>query len=204
MKLFNKLIVVFALSFVVFMSSCTPKYENTVREPYAYDERIGFSTENEPLESHKVTIYYGKNESEVDTILYTYEYISIIHSSQIANNYNMYGTNALNDFDHNVEFTIVRNVYESTKSKVCKSTIIYQETNKFSYYISDGFVYGKNSYVDTITKDDLFDNKDGYGYIVYTWYFTEDSYKKSKYSTEKLYYTIDDDKITFKIAKLDN
>jgi len=193
-KSFKLFILCLPLALIMFLSSCTPvlnatKYDSSASTPDK--ESIGFTTENEPLETHDVKIYYGMPSSSIKAFVSNYEYLS---------------------FDKNVdgefEFELVRNVYSATDkaNKDLKEEVLVREKNTYKYYFSDSFIYGKNYYLDTITKDDLFDNQDGYGYIVYEWSITnlEDSMYIKRCKTVNIYYTIDDNLITFKVAKQDN
>ena len=193
-KPFKLFILCLPLALIMFLSSCNPvlsatKYDSSASTPDK--EYIGFTTENEPLETHDVKIYYGMPNSTIEAFVSNYEYLS---------------------FDKNVdgefEFELVRKVYSATDkaNKDLKEEVLVREKNTYKYYFSDSFIYGKNYYLDTITKDDLFDNQDGYGYIVYEWSITnlEDLMYIKRCKTVNIYYTIDDNLITFKVAKQDN
>ncbi len=217
MKRINRFILCFVLSLFIFLTACDskPSYDidecyNDVMSIWQKKEYIGLSTENKPLEKHNLDIYYGM----------PYEVIS-----DYIGNYSEYSI--FTDFDRDVKFTIIRRVYESSKKMGTgieyKMKEVYSEINRLSYFISYNFTYGKNSVKDTISLDDVYDNESGYGYIVYDWYLTEvdDSKLKMYYvdtyydyakaissyrfsdikSTNYLYYTVDDNLITFKVEK---
>ena len=214
MKLFNKILICFASLFVFSLSACNEskneviQYDSNSNEEKQY---IGFTTDNKSLESHDVTIYYGRPENEVEHYVKDYELLNAYQSANSDDYYNRYGTNTIVNSARIVMFTIVRTVYESAskENSAWNKTIIYEERNELSHYLLDSFLYGRNTIVDTIKKDDLYNNQDGYGYITYTWYITENGesplyshvYKLSKASTVNLYYTNDGDLITFKVAK---
>lgn len=195
MKLANALLMGFALSFLAVNTKSCGAY---AYNPYGENKCIGFSTENKQLETHNVTIYYGVPEFHIYNFLQSYDSYSIDY-----------------DLECEVKLTIRRRVYEDTQKKIkecpCMEKEIYSEILKFGDFLSYDYAYGKKSLVDTITKDDLYDNEDGYGYIIYDLYFTETDgvddngfehiFSESELKTKELYYTIDNDKITFKITK---
>ncbi|MBO5542452.1 MAG: hypothetical protein J5936_03345 [Acholeplasmatales bacterium] len=214
MKLFNKMIICFASLFVFSLSACNEskneviQYDSNSNEEKQY---IGFSTDNKSLESHDVTIYYGRPEKEIEYYVNDYELLNAYQSANSDDYYTMHGYRTIPNSARKVMFTIIRTVYESTskENSAWNKTIIYEERNELSRYLLDSFLYGRNTIVDTIKKDDLYNNQDGYGYITYTWYITEndesplyrDVHELAKASTVNLYYTIDGDLITFKVAK---
>ena len=185
MRRIYKLLMIFSLGFLAILSSCGKN--NYISK--AADDYIGFSTDSESRESHDVEVFYGFPERTIISYLDYYEGFSLDYS-----------------FDCDAEMIIVRNNYEDTMSKKCRSTEIYSETNKLSYYYSNDFIYGKHSIKDTITKDEITYIDDGYGYIVYEFslYQLESNSKYNdhraiEYESIELFYTFDGDKITFKI-----
>ena len=219
MKRINRLVLCLILSFFIFLTACDSNFSHNIDAYYSQplsiwdrEEYIGLSTENKPLEKHNLEIYYGLSSFVVSDILENYSKYSIF-----------------TDFDHQVKFTIKRRIYEDYREQGTaieyKEKEIFTKTDKLSFFISYDFVYGINSVKDTISLDDVYDNEGRYGYIKYDWYLTEidgsslkmNSISEWEYadvilgsrlsetrSTSALYYTIDDDKITFKIAKQDN
>lgn len=184
MRRIYKLLVIISLVFLTILSSCGNNYNSI-----AADDYIGFSTDSESRESHDVEVFYGVPEDTIVSYLEYYEGFSLDYS-----------------FDCDAEMRIVRNNYEDTMSKKCRSTEIYSETNKLSYYYSEDFIFGKHSIKDTITKDEITYIDDGYGYIVYEFsiYPLESNSKYNvhraiEYESVELFYTFDGDKITFKI-----
>ena len=218
MKRINRFILCFVLSLFVFLTSCDSAsshgidaYYSQEITPWQENQYIGLHTENKPLDKHELDIYYGLPSGVV---------------FEIFENYANYS--AFTDFDHEVKFTIKRRIYESStnSSTEYKEKDIFTKVDKLSYFTSYDFVYGNNSIKDTISLDDVYDNKGSYGYIKYDWYLTEvdgsnlimnfitDWAWNSKYgkyipesrlsvvkSTGALYYTINDNLITFKVAK---
>lgn len=187
MRRMYKLLMIFSLGFLAVLSSCD--VNNHISK--AADDHIGFSTDSESRESHDVEVFYGVPEETIIVYLDYYEHLSLD-----------------NNFDCDAELRIVRNNYEDTMSKKCSSKEIYSETNKLSYYYSDDFIFGKHSIKDTITKDEITYIDDGYGYITYELrlYPLEsnskyNNHRVTEYESVELFYTFDDDKITFKIAK---
>ena len=185
MRRIYKLLMIFSLLFLSILSSCGKNNYNSI----AADNHIGFSTDSESRESHDVEVFYGVPEETIISYLEYYEGFSLDYS-----------------FDCDAEMRIVRNNYEDTMSKKCRSTEIYSETNKLSYYYSEDFIFGKHSIKDTITKDEITYIDDGYGYIVYEFsiYPLESNSKYNvhraiEYESVELFYTFDGDKITFKI-----
>ncbi len=185
MRRIYKLLMIFSLLFLSILSSCGKN--NYISK--ATDDYIGFSTDSESRESHDVEVFYGVPERTIISYLDYYEGFSLDYS-----------------FDCDAEMRIIRKNYEDTMSKKCRSKEIYSETNKLSYYYSDDFIYGKHSYKDTITKDEITYIDDGYGYIVYEFslYPLESNSKYNnhrviEYESVELFYTFDGDKITFKI-----
>jgi len=184
MRRIYKLLVIISLVFLTILSSCGNNYISKSADDY-----IGFSTDSESRESHDVEVFYGVPEDTIVSYLEYYEGFSLDYS-----------------FDCDAEMRIVRNNYEDTMSKKCRSTEIYSETNKLSYYYSEDFIFGKHSIKDTITKDEITYIDDGYGYIVYEFsiYPLESNSKYNvhraiEYESVELFYTFDGDKITFKI-----
>ena len=184
MRRIYKLLVIISLVFLTILSSCGNNYISKSADDY-----IGFSTDSESRESHDVEVFYGVPEDTIVSYLEYYEGFSLDYS-----------------FDCDAEMRIVRNNYEDTMSKKCRSTEIYSETNKLSYYYSEDFIFGKHSIKDTINKDAITYIDDGYGYIVYEFsiYPLESNSKYSNYrviefESVELFYTFDGDKITFKI-----
>ena len=218
MKRINRLVLCFIFSFFIFLTACDSNSSHNIDAYYSQpltmwdrEEYIGLSTENKPLEKHNLEIYYGLSPDVISVIYEKYSEYSIF-----------------TDFDHQVKFTIKRRIYEDYREQGTaieyKEKEIFTKTDKLSFFISYDFVYGINSVKDTISLDDVYDNEGGYGYIKYDWYLTEidgSSLKmnsisgwKTEYadvipesrlsetrSTSALYYTIDDNLITFKIAK---
>ena len=188
MRRIYKLLMIFSLVFLTILSSCGNSDVNNYISK-ATDDYIGFSTDSESRESHDVEVFYGVPERTIISYLDYYEGFSLD-----------------NNFDCDVEMRIIRKNYEDTMSKKCRSKEIYSETNKLSYYYSDDFIYGKHSYKDTITKDEITYIDDGYGYIVYEFSLYQlesnskyNDYRVIKYESVELFYTFDGDKITFKI-----
>ena len=216
MKRINRLVLCLILSFFIFLTACDSKSSHNIDAYYSQplsiwdrEEYIGLSTENKPLEKHNLEIYYGLSSYVISEIFEKYSQYSIF-----------------TDFDHEVKFTIKRRIYESSTNSGTeyKEKDIFTKVDKLSYFTSYDFVYGNNSIKDTISLDDVYDNEDGYGYIKYDWYLTEidgTSLKmnsisewKTEYadvilgarlsrtrSTGALYYTINDNLITFKVTK---
>lgn len=216
MKRINRLVLCLILSFFILLTACDSKSSYNIDAYYSQplsiwdiEEYIGLSTENKPLEKHNLEIYYGLSPYVISEIFEKYSHYSIF-----------------TDFDHQVKFTIKRRIYESSTNSGTeyKEKDIFTKVDKLSYFTSYDFVYGNNSIKDTISLDDVYDNKSSYGYIKYDWYLTEvdgSSLKmnsisewKTKYadvilgarlsetrSTSALYYTINDNLITFKVAK---
>lgn len=216
MKRINRLVLCLILSFFIFLTACDSNFSHNIDAYYSQplsiwdrEEYIGLSTENKPLEKHNLEIYYGLSSYVISEIFEKYSQYSIF-----------------TDFDHEVKFTIKRRIYESStnSSTEYKEKDIFTKVDKLSYFTSYDFVYGNNSIKDTISLDDVYDNKSSYGYIKYDWYLTEidgSSLKmnsisewKTEYadvilgarlsrtrSTGTLYYTINDNLITFKVAK---
>ena len=216
MKRINRLVLCLILSFFIFLTACDSNFSHNIDAYYSQplsiwdrEEYIGLSTENKPLEKHNLEIYYGLSPYVISEIFEKYSQYSIF-----------------TDFDHEVKFTIKRRIYESSTNSGTeyKEKDIFTKVDKLSYFTSYDFVYGNNSIKDTISLDDVYDNKSSYGYIKYDWYLTEiagSSLKmnsisewKTKYadvilgyrlsvvkSTGALYYTINDNLITFKVAK---
>lgn len=200
MKKISKLLFLFSILFLLFLSSCEPKSSATNYDSYKYSmykDGIGFVTENEPLETHNVKVYYGVPEGTIEFLLGDYDILSLDR-----------------DFESLVKFELVRKVYKTTAQNgiyaECKEELLYEETNTYSHYFLDGFKYGVNYYIDTIKKDDLFLNEKGYGIIVYVWYLTSEKNASTlrgdikKVPSTELYYKIVDDKIVFKLAKTTN
>lgn len=216
MKRINRLVLCLILSFFIFLTACDSNFSHNIDAYYSQplsiwdrEEYIGLSTENKPLEKHNLEIYYGLSSYVISEIFEKYSQYSIF-----------------TDFDHEVKFTIKRRIYESSTNSGTeyKEKDIFTKVDKLSYFTSYDFVYGNNSIKDTISLDDVYDNKSSYGYIKYDWYLTEidgSSLKmnsisewKTEYadvilgarlsrtrSTGTLYYTINDNLITFKVAK---
>ena len=218
MKRINRLVLCLILSFFIFLTACDSAsshgidaYYSQPITPWEENKYIGLHTENKPLDKHELDIYYGLPSGVV---------------SEIFENYANYS--AFTDFDHEVKFTIKRRIYEDYREQGTaieyKEKEIFTKTDKLSFFISYDFVYGINSVKDTISLDDVYDNEGGYGYIKYDWYLTEidgsslkmnsisewkteyaDVIPKSRLSVVKstgaLYYTINDNLITFKVAK---
>lgn len=216
MKKINKLVLCLILSFFIFLTACDSNFSHNIDAYYSQplsiwdrEEYIGLSTENKPLEKHNLEIYYGLSSYVISEIFEKYSQYSIF-----------------TDFDHEVKFTIKRRIYESSTNSGTeyKEKDIFTKVDKLSYFTSYDFVYGNNSIKDTISLDDVYDNKSSYGYIKYDWYLTEidgSSLKmnsisewKTEYadvilgarlsrtrSTGALYYTINDNLITFKVVK---
>ena len=216
MKRINRLVLCLILSFFIFLTACDSNFSHNIDAYYSQplsiwdrEEYIGLSTENKPLEKHNLEIYYGLSPYVISEIFEKYSQYSIF-----------------TDFDHEVKFTIKRRIYESSTNSGTeyKEKDIFTKVDKLSYFTSYDFVYGNNSIKDTISLDDVYDNKSSYGYIKYDWYLTEvdgsslkmnsisewkteyaDVIPKSRLSVVKstgaLYYTINDNLITFKVAK---
>ena len=216
MKRINRLVLCLILSFFIFLTACDSNFSHNIDAYYSQplsiwdrEEYIGLSTENKPLEKHNLEIYYGLSPYVISEIFEKYSQYSIF-----------------TDFDHEVKFTIKRRIYESSTNSGTeyKEKDIFTKFDKLSYFTSYDFVYGNNSIKDTISLDDVYDNKSSYGYIKYDWYLTEvdgsslkmnsisewkteyaDVIPKSRLSVVKstgaLYYTINDNLITFKVAK---
>ena len=199
MKLTNILLMGYSLSFIVLNTvGCNPNIKNN--RAITHEECIGFLYNNSSSESQVVTIYYGAREYNIDHYMWCFDEFE-------------------EKADCEVKLSIRRSVYESTLKKKeecpCKETEIYSETLIFRDFFTYDYYFGNNSVVDTITKDDLYNNEDGYGYIIYDLCFTEvdgvDNNDIMKYYfnnkevvTQEIYYTIDDNLITFKIAKQEN
>ena len=198
MKLTNFLLLSYSLSFITINAvACNPY--GASRRFNLYDDCIGFSYNNSSSDTQDVTIYYGSHEIDIcDYLDYFDNYEEII------------------DVDTEVKLSIRRSVYESTLKKKeecpCKETEIYSKILKFRDFLSYDYIYGNNNIVDTITKDDLYNNEDGYGYIIYDLCFTETDgvesndtmmhyFSEDRLKTKEIYYTIDDNLITLKIAK---
>ena len=100
MKLFNKILICFASLFVFSLSACNESKSETIQYDSNSNEEnqyIGFSTDNKSLESHDVTIYYGRPEKEIEHYINDYEILNAYQTVSSDDYYYRYGTNTIHN-----------------------------------------------------------------------------------------------------------